>query len=385
MTASNEGHCRRVAALACEMARQLRVPLDPVRARSYSQAYPRTISDDCLDRLITDLRNPNLAVSPRVEIPPVDPVVTSIVEVAHAFEHGVASLPYETAAGTDVLDEIDALRFDPAAVEALRSIAIPKVSAPSELAAYPAVLFKALALLRDEDCPFADIERIARSDQVLAASLLRVANAPLYAPVAPIRTIGRAIAQVGMDAAKRVLVSAAARPLFASARLHGIWKHAIDVATIAERLARTTGKADPAEAFVAGLVHDMGRLAIEFLPHDAVEAYHRIADDAACPVLADMAVLRCDHGEFGARVVERWSLPADLAAAIRFHHRPELSRETMPKLLYLAEFVSESDEDIPSVARLRDAMSAVGVANVSELLERSTPAGVIASVLALAG
>src|ERR1019366_9117191 len=121
-----------------------------------------------------------------------------------------------------------------------------------------------------------------------------------------IRTVGRAIAHIGLDAAKKVIAAAAARPLFASAQLRDLWRHSLDVATIAERLARTTGKADTAEAFVAGLIHDIGRLAIESLPHAAVETHHRIAEDTQCLVLADTAVLGCDHGEFGARVLEQW-------------------------------------------------------------------------------
>ena len=168
---------------------------------------------------------------------------------------------------------------------------------PSKLtAAYPAALFKALALLRDADVCFAEIERLGRSDQVFASSLLSVANAALYSPVSAIKSIGRAITHIGADAAKKVILAVAARPLFASANLRMLWQHSLEVATIAEKLGHTSNAVDSCDAFVAGLIHDIGRVAIETLPRDTVETHHRIAEDAECVVLADLVAIGSDHG-----------------------------------------------------------------------------------------
>jgi putative nucleotidyltransferase with HDIG domain len=381
-----EAHCRRVAALACEIARRLQVPLDPVcdAALAHHLSGP-CLTGNGLDRLLNDLRNLNVAIVSAPHPSPSDARVESIIEVAHAFEQGLEFSPYEPRSASEILEEIAALGFDPAAVQALRSIAVSAPPVPPKLAAYPSVLFKALALLRKDNTTFSDIESLVRSDQVMASSLLSVANAALYAPLTPIKSIGRAVAHIGVETAKKVLVAAAARPLFASSRLRGLWQHSTEVATVAERLARAKGVADPAEAFVAGLIHDIGRLATESLGRETVEAHHRIADDAQCVVVADMAVLGCDHGAFGARVIGNWGVPSDLVSTVEFHHRPELTDSVMSKLIYLAEFISESDEDIPSVVRLKIGMNALRMATMSELFEQNSNDRRVASLLALAG
>ena len=86
--------------------------------------------------------------------------------------------------------------------------------------------------------------------------------------------------------------------------------------------------------------------------------------------------------EFGGQIVEAWGLPRDLVSAVALHHRPELSDDIMPSILYLAEFVSESEEDIPSAARLKIAMAKADIPNLGELFERCAFDRRIASVLA---
>jgi putative nucleotidyltransferase with HDIG domain len=385
VTPFTEAHRRRVAGVACEIARRLNVAVDSVWKAAFYHDGLSSIASRSLERLLSDVSGRNPAPGPPRNEPPADPFVTAIADVAHAFELRLAFAPYEPPTASGILDDIAALGFDSTVVGALRSIGISETPPPSQLAVYPTALFKALALLRNEAVSLADLERIVHSDQVMSSSLLSVANTAFYAPDKPIKAAGRAIAHIGLDAAKKVIVAAAARPLFASAQLRGLWRHSVDVAAIAERLARKTGKADTAEAFAAGLIHDIGRLAIELLPQGTVEAYHRIAEEGQCLILADMAVLGCDHGEYGARVIEQWALPEELVSAVGLHHRPELSDTTMPRLLFLAEFVSQSDEDIPSIARLKIAMDALVVASVGELFERNAFDRGFASALALAG
>ncbi len=375
-----------MAALACEIARRLQLPVDFVcEAALWHHADRAHVPEDGFERLIQDLQSLNLAVTQPAPQPSVlDPLAAATIEVAHAFEQGIELAPYEARSVAEILDEIDVLDFDPKPAQALRSMGLSQPQVPADLAAYPAVLSRALALLRREDVSFADVGRLCQSDQVLGSSLLSVANAALYSPLTPIKTIGRAIAHIGVEAVKKIILTVAARPLFASSKLRILWQHSLEVATIAERLARTTNRLDPGEAFVAGLVHDIGRLAMESLPREAIETHHRIAEDAQCVVLADMAVIGMDHGEFGMRVIEKWGLPGDLVSAVRLHHRPELADQLMPSLLYLAEFVSESDEDIPSAIRMKIAMKAVGVPNMGDLFERSAFDRRIAAVLAAA-
>jgi putative nucleotidyltransferase with HDIG domain len=233
---------------------------------------------------------------------------------------------------------------------------------PPRLGVCPAVVFKALALLRSEHTTYAQIEKIAECDPILATSLLSHANSLLYARSMPVCSVGAAVAYIGLEAAKKVIVAASARPLFGAVSIPELWAHSVDVAAIAEQLAATTKMVDPSDAFVAGLIHDIGRLALEMTSDDEfLTVHHRLARATRCALLADIVLTGHDHGHFGATVLDAWRLPEQLTNAIRYHHRPELSTAVMPSILYLAETISHSDESIPVSSRLEWAMRTAGV------------------------
>lgn len=365
-------YCLRVAALAFEIAGRLGLPRDDCRALralgmlASSEHKPRETG---MDRLIDDVMQAYAAGA----APAADDPLVAVAEVARAFNLGLEYAAYEYRTPAEILAELRELaaagHLDSAAVAALESLRVP----PEVLAnlpglhAYPKVLVKALALVRDDNVSFAGIEQLINTDQVLASSLLRLANSALYSPRTPITTVARGIAAVGLDAVRRILIAAGAKPLFASAALRDLWRHSIEVATIMERLADSSGFPDPAVAFVAGLIHDIGRVKLESLPGDAAASYRRLATE--CPVLADAVLVGEDHGHLGASILRQWGLPAALVEAVEYHHRPELKVSSLAPLTYLAEFASESDEDLPSSGRLRIAMQAAKIDSLRILSE----------------
>jgi putative nucleotidyltransferase with HDIG domain len=184
----------------------------------------------------------------------------------------------------------------------------------------------------------------------------------LYSRTQPVRAVSAAVAYIGMADAKRVILAASARPLFSSVALRDLWQHSVDVAAIAEHLAGRTAQADPSEAFVAGLIHDIGRLAIEMaVDNDFVLAHKRLAGASGSSVWADLLLTGQDHGEIGATVLKTWKLPDALATAIRFHHCPERSQSALPSIVYLAETVAHSNEIMPCPGRLEHALRTSGV------------------------
>lgn len=150
-------------------------------------------------------------------------------------------------------------------------------------------------------------------------------------------------------------------PLMTSPRLSGLWLHSTEIAGIAEQLARRAGGIDPAEAWVGGLLHDVGRMVLLVVPlYDAARLQG--LEQSGCPsVYAENLVLRTDHAELGSRIVEMWDLPEVFGAAIRLHHRPEETGDRFAHLLYLAEYLAGSEEDLPSQVRLQAALDGLGM------------------------
>jgi len=160
-------------------------------------------------------------------------------------------------------------------------------------------------------------------------------------------------------------MSAVMRPLFSSDRLQATWQHSIKVADLAEQLACLARTTEPAEAYLAGLVHDVGRMALFSIPpHDYSRLLGLVSD--GCPsVYAESLLLRTDHAELGAQICASWRLPKDVISAIRQHHRPEKAESQLAHLLYLAEYLSGAEEDLPSVVRLEAALKGSGLTLVA--------------------
>jgi putative nucleotidyltransferase with HDIG domain len=191
---------------------------------------------------------------------------------------------------------------------------------------------------------------------------MQTANSSYYSPRNPIAGIRHAISYIGVEATRKVLLAATFRSNFASMRLHQLWNHSLDVAQTAERLAmRSSMSLDPSEAFLAGLVHDVGRLAFSIMPAAFLERFYRLTDRGCPAVEVEMCLSGLCHGEVGAQTLVQWKFPDSMVEAVRWHHRPERSTSTRASLLYLAEVVSESEEDLPSSIRMRAACRQSGI------------------------
>ena len=128
-----------------------------------------------------------------------------------------------------------------------------------------------------------------------------------------------------------------------------------------EQLAKISRKVDPSEAFLAGLLHDVGKLAIALLPSELNSSLDRLMIKGCQPAVAEVVVCGFDHAEAGADILRHWKFTDELIAAIRFHHTPERTSSAMAAILYLTEYWTDAEEDIPSNARLEAAFEKAGV------------------------
>jgi putative nucleotidyltransferase with HDIG domain len=140
------------------------------------------------------------------------------------------------------------------------------------------------------------------------------------------------------------------------------WLHCVAVAVLSERLAKETRAASPDLLFTAGLLHDVGKLAIAtFVAGAAPEILVR-ARAGIDFVTAEREVLGVDHCEVGARVAETWKLPPAVASAARWHHQPTAAPEgvdrTLVDLVHAADSLAISlglGNDVGEMARTVDA------------------------------
>ena len=202
---------------------------------------------------------------------------------------------------------------------------------------------------------------VAFADPVLAGDLLRVVNSWSHPMLrGRVSSVRSAVLHLGTEQARSVLMAAATRTLFASNSIRGIWTHSVRVAEIAADLSCLSG-CDPEEAFLAGLLHDVGRLTIEKLSPSVLQIRARLMEQGVPLVWADLVTCRHDHGDIGGALLEKWSLPLGLAEAVKFHHRPQGSSAVLTSIVYLAELRSGENEDFQSETDLAYALNLTGL------------------------
>jgi HD-like signal output (HDOD) protein len=198
----------------------------------------------------------------------------------------------------------------------------------ARLPALPQVLLRFLDLCRRDDAGLDEIGRLIAQEPAMAARILTLAaSASHYQGQAP-RDLLQCLLRIGLDGAKAALVAESVHQVFdafAAGRpvdLGRFWRHSLTAALIARRLAKETGYARGEEAYLAGLLHDVGQLAmVSSLPEHYLKAFADHHDDSWLANWEALA-LGLTHAEVGAWLAGRWQLDSYLADALLYHHEP---------------------------------------------------------------
>ncbi len=291
-----------------------------------------------------------------------------ILELANTVDESLELLPYGDRGIDEIVSELrelkpaDSWRSLVDTLQQLRRINVSAfVAELDRLPVFGAVARRLQRLMLGADVDIGQLEEVATSDPVLAGRVIQTANSALYGPKKRLATIRRALAFIGVEPARRLLAALSLGPLFASAASKALWQHSIEAAELAERQSRFVAGIDEHEAFLAGLVHDIGRLCLMSMPGRLTEDYHALIEQGCEQTAVEMLVCGFDHGHAGAEALNRWRFPTQLVEAVRYHHAPEGGESPIASLLYLTEFWSHSCEDLPSTFRLLRAAQATGL------------------------
>jgi len=203
---------------------------------------------------------------------------------------------------------------------------LTRLSRSGELPSLPNVATAALAVARD---PMAEVDplcRIIQTDVGIAARVLRVANSSMYGQRRPAKTLNQAVTTIGFRAMCDILMGASLRSLFdtKSAVAARLWDHALATALAAEEIVRVSGALQGGSCFLAGLLHDIGRVVFLFTdpaPMDAITGL--VADGEGEAVELEAEWYGFDHAGASATLAEEWGVAAETADAVRWHHSPD--------------------------------------------------------------
>ena len=234
-----------------------------------------------------------------------------------------------------------------------------------DLPSLPEVALKIRDTLARDDTDIERVAELAAGDPALAAKLLKVANCALFhRGTQPVRDLRSAVVRLGLRMVRNVAMSIAAQQVFIGygskairPRLAEVWHHSVHVATLAHLLSAASDDILPEEAFLAGLLHEVGTLYILLRAKDHDELFANAE--------AFDAVLLAWKARMGAGIAAHWRFPDSLVAAVGEHDAVSLAAGPQPSLTeivavsnYLAERISAADnpaallDDLPDLGTL---------------------------------
>ncbi len=215
-----------------------------------------------------------------------------------------------------------------------------------EIPTLPAVVSACLDELHDPQSNAQRVADLMLADVGLTARALRLVNASIFALSREVTSLSHAIALLGSARLEEIILSVTLPQLFgkgpSGTLVKRIWEHSFATAFMAREIAVRAGYARPADAYIAGLMHDMGLMvAARCLPAPMRDFLKTAGDDAAWNLAAEHDALGADHTEVGLALADHWGFPDVVRESIRHHHAPADHGDTVA-IIHVADRCAES-------------------------------------------
>jgi putative nucleotidyltransferase with HDIG domain len=213
--------------------------------------------------------------------------------------------------------------------------------------AFPKSVQRVLELTRDVNSTPKDLVEVIDKDPVLTVKILKVVNSAYYSLPKQITSVGHAVVFLGFNTIKNLALSIAAIGIMPKSNEAGFdgqqyLLHSLATAAIAKQLALKVDDADPMDCFIAGLLHDFGKVVLaQFMPQEFRAALQASQTHGVSLHMALRSVLGVDHAVVGAMLVEKWRFAPHLVEAIRNQFGPEVTDSDMVACVFGANQISK--------------------------------------------
>ncbi len=185
-----------------------------------------------------------------------------------------------------------------------------------QLPVLPSILMQLISLMEDENTTFQDIARLIMTDQVLISRVLKIANSPIYGGTGQVDSIHLAIVRLGMREILNIVTAIKLNSInyagVAQEKMQALMDNALKTAFVATGLARLC-RVDPEEAFLGGLLLDLGKTVILSVAKD-LNIEEELLEE----------LMSSKHADLGALIAKKWNYPESIQSLIRYHHLKNL-------------------------------------------------------------
>lgn len=203
-------------------------------------------------------------------------------------------------------------------------------------------------VMHHPDTSFQELEAIIRIDSSLTARLLRVVNSAYYGFKSKVETITHALSIVGTDQLMELVVATSILGKFRGIpnelfNMNLFWRHSVAVGLAARTIAEIKKEEKPESYYVAGLLHDLGRLVMCLsTPDQALKIFEEHSQGDRPMTHYEEKHLECNHAQIGAALFERWNLPDFHQAVVKGHHDPFRDKEweLQASIVHFADYLA---------------------------------------------
>ncbi len=211
------------------------------------------------------------------------------------------------------------------------------------IGALPGVVQRIIALTENPNCDFKDLEKAVTADPSLTAQLLRIVNSAAFGAPRKITNVRDAIARIGTKGLRNVALATTLLDRFRGSdrdAMRRIWLHSVLTALWAQALAEArSARALAEDAFIAGLVHDVGKTILrQFFPECVAPLAARLQEGRPLGE-AEREMFGQPHEDVGAFLCDHWNFPPAITQAVAYHHLPPAAFKAMPQVEALAGLV----------------------------------------------
>jgi len=218
------------------------------------------------------------------------------------------------------------------------------VSSLRQLESLPEIALKVIEVAGNDRSDRRQISRLIETDAALMSRVLKVANSAWLGSPGRIDSLDRATAILGLDMVRNIALSVLVSHLLFrqqdsnGLRIRDLWHHSLACAVAAAELAGRTGFAQPSAAFVAGLLHDLGKIVLFKWNKDLYSQLLKLVQTKRLSLsTGELEVFGITHAEVGRLLLEDWNFPKNLAEAIDKHHASRTAMGPISQLSVIVE------------------------------------------------
>ena len=216
-----------------------------------------------------------------------------------------------------------------------------------KLGSLPAIVYKVFEVMDEPNSTATKIGKVINDDPALTARLLKLVNSPFYGFTGKVDTVYRAVALIGHEELRSVVIAASAIKVFDGippelVSMKDFWKRSLSTAVTARVLAAFKREKVIERFFIAGLLHDIGSLLMYLkLPDEMAQVLQLEKADGIDRIKAEKEITGYDHTEVGGGLLKKWNLPPQICSAVRYQVDPGKAPQAEQQAAWLIKLASE--------------------------------------------